>query len=193
MPHSATEDLIHRTSERLVAARDATSALVTTLTPLQRTQAPHSGAWSVDQILEHLTIVNALYGASMHRAIAHASAERGLQRAATSIVWKPTLIGRLLHKAVHPSTARRLPAPKRVQPGPLVAADVLPRFVRSVDTLIGLIADSAPFDINRVRFASPILSVIRLNLGDGFLICAAHIERHLAQLQRAVAVTARPV
>jgi hypothetical protein len=41
-----------------------------------------------------------------------------------------------------------------------------------------------------VRFGSPVTALIRLNLGDGFLILVAHAERHFGQIDRAVAAAA---
>jgi hypothetical protein len=37
---------------------------------------------------------------------------------------------------------------------------------------------------NRIRLASPISRLVRLNLGDCFAINAAHARRHLGQIER---------
>jgi hypothetical protein len=35
-----------------------------------------------------------------------------------------------------------------------------------------------------VRFRSPVTALLRLNLGDGFLILISHAERHFGQIDR---------
>jgi hypothetical protein len=93
----------------------------------------------------------------------------------------------MLRNAVDPSARRKLSAPKRIVPGPAVSAGVLQRFVASLDELDVLLQQSEAFDLRRVRFTSPLARFLRLNLGDGFAICAAHVARHTDQVERTIA------
>ena len=165
----------------LASTRARALSLVDPLTPAERGASPAPGAWSVDQILEHLAVSNALYVQSMRVALA-AHAKGG-----SAGEWKPTWLGRLLRNSVDPSSQRKLPAPKRIVPGPTVQPGVLERFVSSVDDLDALLEQSEDLDLRRVRFMSPLARFLRLNLGDGFAICVAHIARHTNQIERTIA------
>lgn len=172
----------------LVATRARATALVAPLTPAERSRPPAPGAWTVDQILEHLTVANALYAASMKEALAgHARTGHARAAASTPAAWKPTWLGRLLRNSVDPSSTRKLPAPKRIVPGPMVGGGVLERFVGSVDDLVALLDQSEGADLRRLRFTSPLSRFVRLNLGDGFAVCAAHVARHTNQIERTIA------
>jgi hypothetical protein len=43
---------------------------------------------------------------------------------------------------------------------------------------------AADYDVNRVRFRNPFVSVIRFSVGSGFVILSAHERRHLLQAER---------
>jgi hypothetical protein len=165
----------------LASTRARALSLVTPLTPAERSTSPAPGAWSVDQVLEHLAVANALYVGSMRAALA----AQGNGGAAGE--WKPTFLGRLLRNSVDPSSQRKLPAPRRIVPGPTVQPGVLERFVASVDDLEALLQQAKGRDLRRIRFMSPLARFLRLNLGDGFAICAAHVARHTNQIERTIA------
>jgi hypothetical protein len=167
----------------LASTRARATTLVEPLSAADREKAPAHGAWSVDQILEHLATTNTLYAASMKGALA--SYDRSVAPPPSD--WKPTWIGRMLRNAVDPQSQRKLPAPQRVVPGPTVHSGVLERFVGSVDELSALLDASEGLDLRRVRFRSPLLRFLRLNLGDGFAICVAHTARHANQIERTIA------
>ena len=171
--------------DALAGTRSRAASLVLPLTSAHRARSPAAGAWSVDRILEHMAAANALYAASMKKALAahpvRASHDAG--------EWKPTWLGRLLRTAVDPQSQRKLPAPRRIVPGPTVHAGVLERFVSGIDDLTGLMEMAAGADLRRVRFASPLARLIKLNLGDGFAICVAHTARHTDQIARTIVQT----
>ena len=169
--------------DALTAMRSRVAQTVLPLTPAERSKAPASGAWTVDQVLEHLAITNALYAASMKAAIASQAGSAP----SSGGEWKPTWIGGMLRNAVAPSAQRKLKSPKRSKPGPKPSPLVLERFVEGLDELTALAEQAEAVDLRRVRFASPLLGIIKLNLGDGFAICAAHVERHANQIARTIA------
>lgn len=166
----------------LTSLRDHTHALIEPLTQVDRARTPAAGAWSVDQILEHIAISNQLYVVVMQRALT-VQANRATS---THPAWKHTLLGGLLRRAVDPSSQRKLRSPRRSRPGPTVRAQVLPRFTESVDGLRQLMQDADGVDLRAVRFPSPFAALLRLNLGDGFAICVAHTARHIRQIERTI-------
>ena len=50
--------------------------------------------------------------------------------------------------------------------------------------IAALLDRASALDLNRVRIASPILKIIRLNLGDCFEVNIQHATRHLDQVER---------
>jgi hypothetical protein len=50
-----------------------------------------------------------------------------------------------------------------------------------------LLDRAEPLPWTRLRFGSPVNPLLRLNLGDGFLVMVAHAERHVGQIDRLVA------
>lgn len=181
---SQHDELLARWRGELEALRTRVEALVAPLTPLERRQTPAPRAWNVDQVLEHLTIANGLYAAAMAAALDSGAASTSGADAAAP--WKPTMVGKLLRRAVDPRSARRTRSPRRSRPGPDVRSDVLARFTAGLTQLDGLMARAAGTDLNAVRFASPLAAIVRLNLGDGFAICTAHTARHTAQIERTI-------
>jgi hypothetical protein len=47
-----------------------------------------------------------------------------------------------------------------------------------------LIERARPLEWRRLRIASPLSRLIRLNLGDCFMVGVAHARRHLGQIER---------
>ena len=166
----------------LGSLRERTLSLVTPLTQVERARTPAAGAWSVDMILEHVAITNALYATVMQRALTVQANRVTSQHPA----WKPTLFGRMLRRSVDPSSTRKLPSPRRSRPGPTVGSQVLPRYTQAIEDLCTLMTGADGVDLRAVRFPSPFASMVRLNLGDGFTICVAHTARHLGQIERTV-------
>ena len=180
MPASSSQ--LREWRDALAALRTRVAQTVLPLTPAVRSRTPASGGWSVDQIIEHLAITNALYAASMRSAMASAhGASSGNGE------WTPSWIGGMLRNSVAPSAQRKLKSPRRSKPGPQPSPLVLERFVEGIDELVALAEQAEALDLKRVRFASPLLGIIRLNLGDGFAICVAHVERHANQIARTIA------
>jgi hypothetical protein len=98
----------------------------------------------------------------------------------------PGWFGRwFLRTAIEPSTQRRRgKAPKKIAPPPHADANVLARFTQSNVGLRDLIRKASPYDVNRIRFQNPFVSVIYFTVGTGFEIVVRHQRRHLLQAER---------
>jgi hypothetical protein len=64
---------------------------------------------------------------------------------------------------------------------------VVERLLGHLDVLDGLVDDSAGFDWRRLRMRSPVMPLLRFNLGDAFLMLLVHAERHAGQMERVAA------
>ena len=139
---------------------------------------PASGGWSVAEVLEHLIISADSYLDAVRRL----TRENAGSRADPTTVWKPSLMGGLLTGSLR--NPRRLPAPGLYKPGPQPRAGVLDEFLRRQEEAGRLIVDAGVLDWRRTRMRSPVLPIIRMNLGDALTVLVVHAERHAGQIER---------
>jgi hypothetical protein len=81
--------------------------------------------------------------------------------------------------------SKRSPAPKKTVPAAKVEPSVLDRFLRSNQAARELVRQASNYDVNRIRFKNPFVSVIRFTAGTGLEIVSSHERRHLLQAERA--------
>ena len=149
------------------------------LTPAQLAWPPPTGGWSIRQIFEHLCIANDSYIGPMQRLLAGAKPNAGKARLAT---WRPTVMGNFLVRSFR--SPKRMPTPKMYRPGPSARAVVIDAFLERQDLIANLLDRAADIVWRELRMGSPVTSLIRLNLGDGFAILVVHAERHFEQIER---------
>jgi len=146
--------------------------------------APPSGGWSAAQVLEHLVLASGSYLAVMRQRTPGTGAAAG----GPEPIWRPTLAGRMLAWSM--TSRHRFPAPRGWAPD-AARPHVVDAWIGELRELDSLLDRAVAVPWNRVRFASPVTALLRLNLGDGFLVLVAHAERHFAQIDRALAARAR--
>jgi|SRR5688572_17316721 len=152
--------------------------------------APPGGAWSVGQVFEHLSVANDDYLEVLRRVLADAS--RSGRVAGPDTSWRASFAGGFLTRSME--SPRKLPAPKSWRPAPTPRPDVIAEFLRRQREIIELIERSKTLEWRRVRLASPVSSLIRMNVGDAFTILVRHAERHFRQIDERLAAfeAARP-
>jgi hypothetical protein len=149
---------------------------------------PPGGGWSVAQVLEHLVISNTLYFDPVSQLIHEAEREAG-----PVPPWKPSLMGRLLIRAVLPTTERKLTTVKKLEPGPEPGPDVTERFLHTLHRIRALLRDAQGIDMRKPRMTSPVSAMVRrLNLGDAFVVLVAHTQRHMRQIERVIGAPGFP-
>ena len=141
---------------------------------------PPTGGWSVGEVFEHLCVANDSYLVMLRHVLANPPA--GDPRAGAQQVWRPSLAGRMLVASF--TSPRKLPAPKMWRPEPIARPHVIDAFLERQAELVELIERSLAFKWMRVRLASPVSLLIRMNVGDAFNILVRHAERHFAQIDR---------
>ena len=143
---------------------------------------PPDGGWSVGQIFEHLCIANDDYLRVLRAIIG----QRPLRAAASpDTMWKSSLAGGILARSMQ--SPRKLRAPKAWTPAPVPREQVIAAFLSRQREIVQLIERSTVHEWNRVRLASPVSSLIRMNVGDAFTILVRHGERHLGQIDQRLA------
>ena len=140
---------------------------------------PPTGGWSVAQVFEHLCLSGDAY---VDRAIPEAL-ERARSRGSAGRPYRTSLVGGLLIGAMRESNRHRLPSPKPWRAGPQVRPEVVQHFLAGVERLGPLLDDAERTD-PCTSIASPASALLRMHLGDAFVILAEHAHRHLAQVER---------
>lgn len=169
--------------ERLSVQADA---LVAPLTEGQFTWQPAPGAWSIAQCVEHLNVTARLYLPVLDKGIADAI-RRGLYAEGPfSYNW----IGRFVVRSMEPPARLKMKTPKSFLPPPSRARQEIMAAFRAYQVqFIDRLRQANGLDLSRARVHSPVSPWIRLPLGSGFALMAAHERRHLWQAER---VTAAP-
>lgn len=147
--------------------------------------APAGGGWSVAQGVEHLALTNFQYLAAMREAVKPAL---HLEHHARTGPLKPGWPTRLFLRHLEPPVTQRVKAPKTIEPaGKVDARAALKEFLQSQHAAVELLRECAHLDLNRIRFANPLVPGLRFTVGAGFLILAAHERRHLWQAAQGLA------
>jgi hypothetical protein len=163
------------------AEQAARATALRSLSDEQLRWRPPGGGWSVGQVLEHLVLTHEPYLARLRTAL-----EDGVARAAAGRVrpWKPTLLGGWVTRSM--AAPRKVKARPKFDPGPDVDPGAADRFLEIVHTIDHLVQSADGIDL-RVRFTSPVMPIVRPNLGDAFQLLAVHGNRHLDQIDRVMA------
>jgi hypothetical protein len=143
---------------------------------------PPDGGWSIAQVFEHLCVANDSYLATLRDLVERAPASGD----AADATWRASLMGRLLTRAM--VSPRKLPAPKAWRPTLAPRPNVISAFLEHQREIAALINRSTRTRWQRVRLASPVSSLIRMNIGDAFTVLVRHEERHFEQIDRVLAL-----
>lgn len=182
-PPDSPQGQLHALLRRELPVLDATlREQVHALGLDKRQQAPASGGWSVDQVLEHLCLGNALYLRAMEAAVERALQLPAAGDAAPRGRWRPTLGGRLLVRSL--TSARRIPRPREMTPGRVSRPGVLEALAASHGALLELLDRATGLEWRDVRLRSPFATWVALTLGDAALVILRHGQRHARQVAR---------
>jgi hypothetical protein len=181
MPQTATVSPAwpFRLLSELDAADESASELVLGLSPDQLNWQSEPGVWSIGQCLEHLCNASEVY----LPAISISLAGKPLSPAQEIT---PGWFGRwFLRSFIEPSPqTKRARSPRQIVPGAHVEPSVLDRFLRTNQSVRALIDRARDYDVNRIRFENPFISIIRFTVGTGLEIVCQHERRHLLQAER---------
>jgi hypothetical protein len=138
-------------------------------------------AWGVALCLDHLATANRVYGDAMLPGIERARQQSWTRRGPiASTVW-----GRWFINSMEPPVKRRGSAPAKIRPAARGSrAEVLAAYHDAHRRIRELIETCAGLDVNRATFTNPFLSWVKVRVGTGFRIMAAHDRRHLWQARR---------
>jgi len=184
-------------ARNLIASMHALDARASELQRAADTAAlewqPPDGGWSAGQVFEHLCVANDSYLVGLRRVLGTVSV--GSRGDVADRMWRPSFAGRLLARSME--SPRKLPAPKMWRPAPAPRPNVIAEFLTRQREIEQLIESSMAHDWRRLRLASPVSGLIRMNVGDAFTVLVRHAERHFRQIDGRLAAFAareeRPV
>lgn len=135
-------------------------------------------SWSIAQCLDHLAVTNSLYVEAMAKGAAEARAAGELRKGPI----RPGFLERFMISSLEPPPKLKLPAPKRIVPASTATKDeVVGKFLDAQEAARKLLVSCADLNLNRATFPSPFAAFLKLSVGCGFLIIAAHDRRHVFQ------------
>ena len=179
-------DAFRRQFEQLA---DEADTLAGSLTDEQFNWQPPSGGWSVAQCIDHLNVTARVYLPKLDEGIADAI-RRGLYAEGP---FRYGWIGRLMVSTVEPPPRFKARAPKAFQPAlSRPRAETLAAFRAYQVQYIDRLRQANGLDLARARVQSPVASFLRLPLGSGFAMMAAHERRHLLQARTVLGHSAFP-
>jgi hypothetical protein len=180
----ATSPLLRGFLEQLAFIRRETEALTGGIPDARFNWVPGPGRWSVSQVVNHLNVAGRDYLERIAPLLADARA-RGVRDRGD---YKPSWVGGLMVRSMEPPPRRRFKVPKIWAPaeaGPaLDRAAELRRLDALHDAIEAQIRAAGGLDLRRIRIASPVSPLIRMNVGDALNLVLTHERRHLYQLRR---------
>jgi hypothetical protein len=173
-----TEDL-QRILDDIAANEASARAVIQGLGQAQLNwQAEPGKTWSILQCIEHLALADGHYTGAMREALKRSFPAR------TGPI-RPSALGGVFLKRLEPPVTQAVRAPKVIVPrANKTAAEVMAAFLVAHEQIRAVIRDGAALDLNAIRFRNPLLPILRVRVGTGLLIMAAHERRHLWQANR---------
>lgn len=171
--------------DQLSFIRRETAALTDGISPERFNRVPGPGRWSAGQVVSHLLAVGDDYVARLEPLLADART-RGLHDRGD---YRPSLVGGLMVRSMEPPPRRRFKAPRIWRPAEtstLSPEDELAKLDALHDRLESLVRAAEGLDLRRIRIASPVSSLLRMNAGDALNLVFTHERRHLHQLREIV-------
>ena len=161
--------------ERLSSDADE---LVGPLTEEQFNWQPAPGSWSVAECIEHLNATARHYLTNLDEGIADAI-RRGLYgEGPFTYNW----IGRIVVATMEPPARFKIKAPRTFHPLPKRSRhDIMAAFRAYQVQYVDRLRQANGLDLARARVSSPAAKWLRMSLGSGFALMAAHERRHLWQ------------
>ena len=157
------EDILRRAAEHVARPSE------------ELAQQPPGGGWGIGMVFEHLCTTHELYLGKIAKLLADTPEAPQPE----VLKWKPSLGGGLLVRSLE--APMKLRAPGAFAPGPQPRERVVQAFIEQHEQIELFLAASQRMPWQRMRLASPVTRLLRMNLGDAFGVLVVHAERHLRQ------------
>jgi len=146
----------------------------------QLNHKPSPDKWSIGECIDHLIVSHDQY----IKKIRNVNIEK-IPFGKDSTPYKESIFGKLIIKSIVPENRKKTKTFKVFYPThKFIKTSVVDDYSRSIDEFIKLAEKFKGYDLNKIRIGSPVSSIIRLNLGDAFLLHLSHDKRHINQANK---------
>lgn len=144
---------------------------------------PAADAWSIAECIEHLNRTLEPYLAKAEDALAKAKATG---RTGEPPYGRGTLFGRFLVGFLAKGPSKKVGSPKTFRPASsgLEIPAVRDAFHANVERLSQLARDADGLALGKIRFGTPVSSLLRVSLAQMFEVHVLHTPRHMGQAER---------
>lgn len=139
-------------------------------------------AWSVLECLEHLNLYGDYYLPEIQKEILAS------KRPDHTGIFKSGVIGNYFANLMKAKDGKlkKMKSPKDKNPaGSRLTETTIDRFLKQLELLKSLLNQARKTDLTHTKTSISISKLIRLRLGDTFRFYVNHVERHVAQAERA--------
>lgn len=151
-------------------------SVVDGVSPEEATALPDGEAWSIQQIVEHVSIVNNGMSRICGRLIAAAKQSGAVSDGSFSLTPK-------LQEHFAAMGTRKAEAPDRVHPtGDVTIADSLVKLAEASDAFGSMRSDMESVDLTGQTFPHPYFG--EMSASEWLLVCGLHEGRHMQQIER---------
>jgi hypothetical protein len=150
---------------------------------------PNDKEWSIGYCLEHIIIVNTGYFAPISKILDGTRSPTFWER----LPMLPGLFGSLLIRTLEPGAKGFVPAPKVFLPSSSdIPVGIVARFAAQQRELLALMDRCRTLDVAQIVIASPAADFVTYSLLDAFRIIVVHLQHHLHQTSKILAVAEFP-
>lgn len=158
------------------------------LTPSQLNWKPSPERWSIAQCFDHLIAVNKAYFPVIDNVLA--GKKRTLWE---SMPVLPGLMGKMVIKAVEPTSTRKFKARKNFEAAQSnISGSIITDFVNHQAEVVDKMKATQHLDLDKIIITSPVAAVMTYSLIDAYRIIVVHEERHFQQAKRVTEETGFP-
>lgn len=158
------------------------------LTPSQLNWKPSPERWSIAQCFDHLIAVNKAYFPVIDNVLA--GKKRTLWE---SMPVLPGLMGKMVIKAVEPTSTRKFKARKNFEAAQSnISGSIINDFVDHQAEVVDKMKATQHLDLEKIIITSPVAAVMTYSLIDAYRIIVVHEQRHFQQAKRVTEETEFP-
>lgn len=158
------------------------------LTPSQLNWKPSPERWSIAQCFDHLIAVNKAYFPVIDNVLA--GKKRTLWE---SMPVLPGLMGKMVIKAVEPTSTRKFKARKNFEAAQSnISGSIINDFVDHQAEVVDKMKATQHLDLEKIIITSPVAALMTYSLIDAYRIIVVHEQRHFQQAKRVTEETGFP-
>ncbi len=141
-----------------------------------------NGGWSAAQVLAHLNFYASYYLPEIEKAMSNSDAEA---KTFFKSGWLGNYFTNLMAPKADGQVKSKMKSPKNAIPAEtLDGKKELETFIAYQHQLLNVLEIAKKVNLNKLRIATSLSTLIKLKLGDTFRFVIAHEQRHIEQIKR---------